>query len=207
MTVVHHPSRYVEVSAGLYHLYYIPEGSLRVVLRQNLNDIFITTTSNDPFIDPLRKSPDITDRRSFVSASAMKRWVMATTSGNSATVAWMCGHFSVTPIATPPEPPLRSSSNELVATVPESITIAEGSSSADFTITTAPGAGAATVTISALYGADVEEATLQVELPASTATPISGTITLQGRTQAFPATVAPDDVECIPTVARVPGSW
>ena len=42
------------------------------------------------------------------------------------------------------------SSDETIAGLPRNITIAEGASSADFTITTVPGAAAATVTISAL---------------------------------------------------------
>jgi hypothetical protein len=59
-----------------------------------------------------------------------------------------------------------ASSNPSVAGVPASVTVAQGATSASFSVTTTPVSGSTTVTISATYGGLTKTATLTVTPPA-----------------------------------------
>lgn len=93
-----------------------------------------------------------------------------------------------------------SSNNTSVATVPASVTVAAGASTATFTVTTIAPATAASATLSATYSGVTKTAVLQVQPLAPTSVqlspatvagtaPSTGTVTLNGPAPSTPATV------------------
>jgi hypothetical protein len=77
-----------------------------------------------------------------------------------------------------------TTSDPAVATVPGSITVDEGNTSANFTVATRPVSTSATVSIAALFGATTQTAALAVNPPApGSGPPVSGLVVYQASTQ------------------------